>query len=207
MILYKLTDQEGRTRARWNNATQWGEGVTNAATEPGTDLCTASVIHAYVTPELAAFLNPIHAKIENPILWEAEGEICARDGDLKVGCKSLTTLRQIPMPQPTTLQCVAFAILCAKAVYGESSFVRWADDWLSGKDRSEKAAAAAWAAAAQAAAAAGAAEEWGAAAAQAAKAGVVAQAAKAAAAGAATINLPQIARDAMAQTWEIGATT
>ena len=43
---------------------------------------------------------------------------------------------------------VRFAILCALKVYNEPSYTAWAEDWLSGKDRSESAAARAtkWAA-------------------------------------------------------------
>lgn len=56
-----------------------------------------------------------------------------------------------------------FAILCAKRVYKEVSWVSWADKWLSGEDRSVAAARAAARAAAAAAAAYAAADAYAAA--------------------------------------------
>ena len=146
---YKLTNQDGRTRGD----TQWGQGVTHTAEGDGTDLCSDGVIHYYDSALLAVLMNPIHAGIQNPRLWEAEGETTASDG-LKGGCRSLTTLREIPLPVVTPEQRAKFGILCAMEVYHDSSWRRWARGWLDGTDRSE---AAAWAA--EAAVRAAAAEE------------------------------------------------
>jgi len=76
-------------------------------------------------------------------MYECEGEISERDRQLKCGCRTLTTIREIPLPVVTVTQKVAFAILCVLDVCSEPSFVAWANDWLTGKDRS---ADAAWAA-------------------------------------------------------------
>ena len=156
MKLYKLTDENGQT----HNNTQWGENVTHTASGEG-DLCGPGWIHAYTHPLLAALLNPIHANFRSPILWESEGAVGKADGGLKVGTTSLTTLKQIPLPDVTTEQRVRFAILSANATgYADPDWNRWADGWLSGQDRSKKSAwsarseaAAAWKAAAAAAAA------------------------------------------------------
>ena len=110
--LYKLTDQSGQTR----NATQWGPGVTHEASGEG-ELCGHGWLHAYTHPLLAALLNPIHANFQEPVLWEAEGEIWLYDHGLKVGCRKLTTLRQIPLPAVTLEQRVEFGIRCALSVY------------------------------------------------------------------------------------------
>jgi hypothetical protein len=93
-------------------------------------------------------LNPIHADYEDPILWECEGEVALRDGQLKCGCVELTTVRQVELPVVTTEQRVKFGILCALEVCQEPGFVEWANKWLNGEDRTEAAAAraAAWAA-------------------------------------------------------------
>src|SRR5262250_2167785 len=97
--LYKLTDERGQTRG----GTQWGEDVTHEALgADGRDLCSSSWIHAYEHPLLAALLNPIHADFQSPQLWEARGEIGKRDGQLKCGCRKLTTVRQIELPTITT---------------------------------------------------------------------------------------------------------
>jgi hypothetical protein len=82
-------------------------------------------------------LNPIHADYRYPILWECEGEIAIREGQLKCGCVELTTLRQVELPVVTTEQHIKFAILCAFEVCEKPFFVEWAKKWLSGEDRSE----------------------------------------------------------------------
>src|SRR3990172_5964623 len=136
--LYKLTNQNHQTQ----NNTQWGEGVTHTDDGMG-EMCTAGWLHAYTNPLLAVLLNPIHANITNPVLWECEGVVGKTDHGLKVGCAELTTLRQIPLPEITIEQRIKFAIFCTLDVYKEKSFIQWANDWLSGKDRSSAAARAA----------------------------------------------------------------
>ena len=111
MKLYKLTDKNDKTY----NKTQWGENVTHEATGEG-DLCTEGWFHAYTHPLLAVLLNPIHANLSNPHLWEAEGEIGNDDHGLKVGCKKLTTIKRLNLPEITSEQIVRFAILCALEV-------------------------------------------------------------------------------------------
>ena len=88
MILYKLTRQDFTTY----NETLWGENVTHEAMGEGIQLCTEDVIHAYLSPELAVLLNPIHADYDNPVLWEAEGEIVVNKDNTKVGCKEVLLL-------------------------------------------------------------------------------------------------------------------
>jgi hypothetical protein len=173
--LYKLTDKDGQTRG----GMQWGPGVSHSGTGEG-ELCGWGWIHAYEHPLIAVLMNPIHAKFKNPRLWEAEGEIAIRDGQIKCGCKTLTVIREIPLPAITTEMRVRFAILCAKEVCADLSWNAWADRWLSGEDRSAEAAWA-WAAAAWAARAARAARAAEAAAAAAARSAYAAEAAAAAA--------------------------
>jgi hypothetical protein len=145
--LYKLTDKNGQT---WGG-TQWGPGVSHSGTGTG-ELCGPGWIHAYEHPLIAVLLNPIHANFPNPRLWEAEGEIAIRDGQIKCGCATLTTIREIPLPKITTEMRVRFAVLCAKEVCACRTWNAWADKWLSGEDRSEAADAAAAAREAEAAA-------------------------------------------------------
>jgi hypothetical protein len=137
MKLYKLTDLRNVTR----NNTIWGEGITHNARDGEGPMCSTYWIHAYTDPVLAAITNPAHADIANPILWEAVGEVRISDG-LKVGCKSLTTVKKMLVPEVTITQKVAFGILCAKQVYHEKNWNNWADLWLSGADRTRKSAAA-----------------------------------------------------------------
>jgi len=143
LIKYKLTDSKGFTKGN----TLWKPGRINLAMGEGTKLCTDGVIHFYNSPIVAVLLNPIHANITNPLLWEIEVDgIVAHDGT-KGGTKAATAIKQISLPEISTTQKIRFAILCTLEVYQESSFVLWANNWLSGKDRTEAAARAAWAAA------------------------------------------------------------
>ena len=136
---YKLTDENGRT----NNSMQWGENITRAVTGSGTVLCTNGFIHFYMNPLIAALMNPAHGHFKNPILWECKyDESTSLHEPLKSGSKTVKTIKRIPLPQVTATQRVAFGILCAMRVHKEKEFTKWAKDWLSGKDRSRKAAAA-----------------------------------------------------------------
>lgn len=185
--LYKLTNAANQSKG----GMQWGEGVTHHAdARLPAKLCTEGVIHAYRSPELAAMMAPAHVDDGVRTLWVAEGEVCADDGT-KVGVRALTTLRRAELPEPTTTQRVAFGILAAMEVERSQEWRKWAEGWLSGKDRSRAATwAAAWAARAAAA--------WAAEAAVAARAAEAAVAAAVqCAAGEKPIDLSAIARKAM----------
>jgi hypothetical protein len=134
--LYKLTDVDGYTR----NNTRWGKNVTHTTDGSG-ELCGPGWLHAYTDPLLAVLLNPIHCNYSSFRLWEAEGEIGKNDMGLKVGTRSLTTIREIPIPKITIKQKIRFAIFCAMAVYNDTTWTDWAKQWLSGKGRSADAAA------------------------------------------------------------------
>ena len=132
MKCYKLTDANGCSYG----GTQWGEGVTHTATSQGMEFCTPDLIHLYSHPLLAVLLNRIHANYEKPLLWEAKAEIVASDYGLKLGAKSVTTIRTIPLPQVTLEQRVTFGILAALEVYSAPAWTKWAQGWLDSSDRS-----------------------------------------------------------------------
>src|SRR5574341_574192 len=133
MLLYKLTDENNRTYG----GLLWGKNITHEALPGDGPLCTKYWIHAYEDPLLAVLHNPIHADYQSPIMWESvwesieEGGIL-RDGQLKLGVKKLTTLQRLPLPQVSTAQRVAYAILCALEVHKEAGFAAWAGAWLAG---------------------------------------------------------------------------
>ena len=136
MKMYKLVDKKWETR----NNTKWSIGQTNKVTGEGKKLCSPDLLHCYKSPVQAVLFNPIHASIRNPILLEIEcSEILADDG-LKYGCKEQTPLKELALPKVTLEQKVAFAIYGALEVYSEETFVVWANNWLSGEDRSLTAA-------------------------------------------------------------------
>jgi hypothetical protein len=145
--LYKLTDQDKRTHGGY----QWALGEDRTAPGDG-PLCSAAWLHAYTDPLLAVLLNPIHADILSPRLFECDGDVGATDHGLKVGCTRLRLTCEIPVPEITTAQRVRFGILCAWEVCDDPAWRRWAEAWLSGADRNQAAAEAAGWAAAQSAA-------------------------------------------------------
>lgn len=131
MKVYKLTDQNFKTY----NDTLWGEGVTHESSGLGS-MCAVGWLHYYHDPYLAVLLNTIHASIKEPVLWESEAEGKHQDDrGLKGACTKLTTIRQIPLPEISLEERVAFAIRCAKLTNQQENWVKWADEWISGKNR------------------------------------------------------------------------
>jgi hypothetical protein len=123
MKLYKLTDGLGQTR----NETQWGENITHSGTGKG-PLCSGGWIHAYEHQLLAAMLFPLHVTWKALRLWEAEGDPFFQEGHLICGCRTLTTIREIPMPEISLAQrmqvvdsCVHFVNSVADAMKARES--------------------------------------------------------------------------------------
>jgi hypothetical protein len=148
MQFYKLTDQNMRTRGGY----QWALNEWRETSGEG-DLCGSGWLHCYRgDPLIATFLNPIHAAIVSPRTFEIETRGRGRhDGPLKSGYASMRLTRELELPAITTTQRVAVAIMCAVAVHSDPIFCEWAQNWLSGEDRSPAAARAAEAASARAA--------------------------------------------------------
>ena len=134
--IYKLTNQNVQTRGSF----QWALAEWHETSGEG-ELCSSGWLHCYSHPLLAVLLNPIHADIANPRLFEGEGEgRMLDDRGLKQGFTRMRITKEIPVPVVTTEQRVKFAILCALEFYREDSFVAWAKAWLDGSDRSARAA-------------------------------------------------------------------
>ena len=141
MIRYKLTDQDMQTYG----GTQWVLGEPKAVPEAdrSNKMCSPGALHYYTSPEQAVLFNPIHADIPSPRLFRVEIDREVDCDGLKGCCHSMTLLEELPLPVITTEQRAAFAIRCALEVYTDPAFVRWAEAWLSGEDRSADAARAA----------------------------------------------------------------
>ena len=149
MKKYKLTTQKLTT----HNGFQWIVGKKETTSGEG-GLCDKGFLHYYHHPLLAVLLNSIHADIKNPRLFEvkAKGKHLD-DKSLKGGCTEMTLIKEIELPVITKTQKIAFAVLCAKKAYKEIKWNKWANDWLTNKDRTSATAhAAAHAATAHAAA-------------------------------------------------------
>ena len=130
---FKFTNMKNQT----HGGMQWGEGVEWCALGLGTNFCSPDLIHFYDHPLLALLHNPIHADYNPAHLWrgEAAGKIFTDNG-VKWGCKRFRTIEKIPLPAIGPRQRVAYGILCALAVCDEPNWVRWAESWLNGTDRS-----------------------------------------------------------------------
>lgn len=131
-IKYKLTNQKLQTYKGF----QWEVGKTVTVDGEG-KLCSEHKLHYYHNPLLAILLNPIHASISNPRLWEVE---CGEKGHiddigLKGGCNSMTIIREIEIPVITIINRIAFGILCSLEMRKELYFVTWANNWLNNTDR------------------------------------------------------------------------
>ena len=157
---YKLLTQDMKTRKGKYNEMDWSDvGEWHEANGEG-GLCTAGMIHDYDDPWIAVVMNPAHAAIHDPVMYETERDGPTETDGLKCGCKRLRLVRRVDIPDVPRVQRVAFGILAAMQVCHDDVWLTWARAWLSGEDRSstsaryaaEAAAYAAFAAAATAAA-------------------------------------------------------
>src|SRR5690606_4646419 len=123
MKKYKLTTQDLTTY----NGFKWEIGKKYTTNGEG-GLCGPGFLHYYHHPLLAVLLNPIHADIINPRLFEVEAEGIHLDNHgLKGGCTEMTILREIDLPEITTTQRVAFSVLISLDVYKSKGYKEWAD--------------------------------------------------------------------------------
>jgi len=146
MKVFKLTNSEMKTY----DGFQWKLKKTFKTSGDG-GLCGPGFLHSYEHPLLAIMHNSIHGDFDlntaRMFEAEADGKI-KKDGQMKMGSSELTLVKEIKIPKVTITQSIAYGILCAKEVCKDEDWNLWADNWLSGKDRSEetaKAATAGWA--------------------------------------------------------------
>lgn len=123
MVLYKIINNNRRRAC----GLTWGPGVTHR-------LPHGHLFDVYRSPLLAALMNPAHEEFDSMHLWEADGEVVNSTG-YSIGVNSLTTIREVPLPEVTTTQRVAFAILAVRAAASKIDWCRWADGWISGYRR------------------------------------------------------------------------
>jgi len=138
MKKYKLTTQDLTTYFGY----QWKIGE-NKTTNGNGRLCGPGFLHYYHHPLLAMILNPIHADIRTPRLFEvkATGKHL-NDVGLKGGCTKMKLIRELPLPTITRNQKLAFGILCAKKVNNDPIWDDWSNVWLNRIDMTTAAATA-----------------------------------------------------------------
>lgn len=137
---YKLLTQDMKTRKGKYNEMDWSDvGEWHEANGEG-GLCTAGMIHDYDDPWIAVVMNPAHAAIHDPIMYETERDGPTETDGLKCGCKRLRLARRVDIPDVPRVQRVAFAILAVMQVCHDDVWLTWARAWLSGEDRSSTSA-------------------------------------------------------------------
>jgi len=139
MHKYKLTDQQLRTYQDF----QWEVGKwVKAPGPPNQPLCTNSWIHCYDSPEIAVYMNPLHADIDEPKCWRVEVRGPSLDDHgLKCGYREVRLLHEVPVPHINTEQRVEIAIrLVWPLSETRPKWQKWAADWLTGRDRTTVAA-------------------------------------------------------------------
>jgi hypothetical protein len=137
---YKLLTQDMKTRKGKYNEMDWSDvGEWHEANGEG-GLCTAGMIHDYDDPWIAVVMNPAHAAIHNPVMYETERDGPTETDGLKCGCKRLRLVRRVDIPDVPRVQRVAFGILAAMQVCHDDVWLTWARAWLSGEDRSSTSA-------------------------------------------------------------------
>ena len=113
---------------------QWDDGTNYRIYNQGYELCSEQVIHFYIHPLQAAFFAPIHVD-DYTKLREVTHHSKMISDVTRCAAKSVTTGKEIPIPEITIEQRVEIAIRCALKVHPEPEFVAWANKWLSGEDR------------------------------------------------------------------------
>ena len=138
-ILYKVTDGDGYTQRGGPNRTRWEPGQWIEVPWGG-KLCQPGCLHAYRDPLLAALFDPVDALLlPAGRLWIAEGNVRLEDAG-KCGCDRMRALNEHEVPVVSFDQRKRWAIYCAREVYRDPRWQRWAKRWLSGEDRSAAAA-------------------------------------------------------------------
>jgi hypothetical protein len=141
---YKLTDSDGYTRRGKSGETLWKVGEIVSPTGEGSAPCGSGVLHFYKSPEEAVLYDPIHAEYGQTArlfaieINDPEGKYIKSDGLKCWTTRSVRVVRELPLPRISIDLRVAWAICIAPDCVTR----RWAVAWLSGRDRSEKSAAA-----------------------------------------------------------------
>jgi hypothetical protein len=111
--LFKLTNENNET-GLYHQVLTWGENITHESTGIGDLWAKDGWIHAYDHPFVAALLHPIHVKFNKIKMWLAEGIPELNDCGTEVGCRKLTTIKEIPLPLLTNEQKLEIAYLCTE---------------------------------------------------------------------------------------------
>lgn len=106
-----------------------------------TFLDTGRFTSGYATPLLAALMQPVHEINGEAVPVWLDADVIHSDGlrfVIKGGSGRSAVRAELPKLSPTVR--TTWAILCARSCYLESPFILWAEEWLTGRDRTPESA-------------------------------------------------------------------
>jgi hypothetical protein len=143
---YKLTDADGCTKGNGKGRYHWTPGEWHEAPKLG-GMCDNenTGFHYYANPYLAVFMNPAHGRydLDTAQLWSCKVEDAQTDGT-KSKARRLRLIERVELPRMTLEQRIYCAIQCVLLSgwiwRGRAEWVRWAEGWISGADRTRESA-------------------------------------------------------------------
>jgi len=99
-------------------------------------LCNKGWLHYYPNKYIAVLMNPYHANISSPLCFACETDGDVLEDGMKCGARRLKLGAKVELPRLTTEQ-VETIIRLVKLVYKDEVWSKWANNWLSGEDRTE----------------------------------------------------------------------
>jgi len=133
MQLYFLADQEGHLAD--HRVLQCGKFKQAIGSKDDPLARYAGPIHT--SPLVAALTHPDSVDGDHNKMFEVNRWKVNVDS---TNPEAYTVVKEVPVPTVTLGQKVAFTVATIREIYHDSDFVQWADDWLSGKDRSVESA-------------------------------------------------------------------
>ena len=130
----------GKNMESWEDP-KWEVGVPKGLPENNN---SKNAFQYYTNPLLAVMFKKYHLghliKDDYHGLYEVfPGGTIVEDADILSATK-MVVVKKLEIPRVSLVQKIAFGILCVKEVSNNKHFDDWANDWLSGKDRSKETA-------------------------------------------------------------------
>ncbi len=129
MQLYFLADQEGHLAD--NRVLECGKFKQAIGSSKDPLAKYSGPIHT--SPLVAALTHPDSVDGDHNKMFEVNRWKVNVDAS---NPEAYTVVKEVAVPTVTLGQKVAFAVAAVREIYHDTDFVKWADGWLSGKDRS-----------------------------------------------------------------------
>lgn len=133
MQLYFLADQQGHLAD--NRVLECGKFKQAIGSDKDPLAHYKGPIHT--SPLVAALTHPDSVNGDTNKMFEVNRWKVSVDAS---NPKAYTVVKEVAVPTVTIGQKVAFVVATVREIYHDADFQKWADDWLSGKDRTTAAA-------------------------------------------------------------------